>query len=272
MDKYIDPKLKWRAQGGGYYLQARATYYPSFARVYIPNHAVKLATTNSLSSGSSDFMAETFNQSEETVLERSLRRTRKNVKDIVFCNKFDHFVTLTIASDRQNIMRSKAKVSNWIKNEKKRKGKFDYIMVPEFHKDGESLHFHALFKDYKGELKRSYKANGKAVVHKRRNVYEYPSYTSGFSTIELVDNSVGSIAKVGFYLQKYITKDMPIIFGKNRYHASRGLKRPVITDNPEPWYEVVKPDREYENEHGKILEFDAGKQAIVDIFIEANQP
>lgn len=262
-----DP-IKLRSNNGGYFVTSQATYYPTFARIFIPKYATKRLEAKQVGSNGQDLLVPAIDK--ETSEERSLRRSRKNVKDLVFCNLFDQFVTLTIADDRQNLQRSKLKVVNWIKNEKRRKGKFQYIIVPEFHKDKKSLHFHGLFKDYKGETKQSFQANGSPVIEKGRKVYNFPSFTSGYNYVEPIDNSVGSIIKVGFYLQKYITKDMPMIFGKNRYWASYKLKRPIKVDNPEPWYEYVTPDRKYENDFGVLLEFDLGKHALVDMFIEAN--
>jgi hypothetical protein len=264
--------IKGKANNGSLFIEAQATYYPTFVRVYIPKFAIKRDEPRVIGHKPKDLLEEPFETDKETALERSLRRSRKRVKDLVFCNTFDHFVTLTIKTDRSNVVHSKAKVANWINNEKKRKGKFQYVLVPEYHQDKQSLHFHALFQGYRGKLLRSIKANGKPVKEKGRDVYNYPSYTSGYNYIELIDNSVGSLVKVGFYLQKYITKDMPMPFGKKRYWSSRGLKRPIIQDNPEYWYKYAPADREYENEFGKIIEFEYGKNALVDMFIEANKP
>lgn len=258
------------AQNGGYFVSAQAVYYPNFVRVYIPNATLLKGYDNPIT----DIQDRIANPDifDETPLGRSLRRTRKNIKDYLLCNTFDHFVTLTIATDRQNITHSKAKVTNWIKNEKKRKGKFQHVVVPEFHKDGQSLHFHAVFQGYAGAIEQSFNTDGKPIIQNGRNVYTYPSYTSGFNNIKLIDAEQDSSTKVAYYLQKYVTKDMPILFGKNRYWASHGLKRPKTDDNPEDWYKVAKPSRKHTNEYGVILEFDYGQNPLVDMYIEANRP
>lgn len=251
---------------------SQAKYFKSFVRVYLPNTPFPKLKPGLESIDLTERFAEPDKSRAESNLERSIRRTKSNIKDITFCNAFDLFVTITIALDRQNLEHSKQKLTSWIKNEKFRKGNFEYLIVPEFHKDQESLHFHGLFKDYKGEVRQSINSSGRPRLQKGRQVFTLPSFTSGFTNVKKIDNSIGSIAKVSFYLQKYITKDMPILFGKNRYRASYGLKRPVVQDNPEPWYKLVQHDRKYEVEEGVILEFDAGKSALVDMFLEANQP
>lgn len=252
---------------------SKVSWYPNFARVYIPNSPYKKllpgleARKSSSTSGGSNSIY------EETDLERSLRRTRKTIKDYVLCNPFDIFCTFTFKDDRQNVDRCKAKMSNWLKNFQKRYGKFDYIIVPEFHKDRQSIHFHALIRGFKGELKESVnKETGRRILQSKRQVYEIPSYTLGFTNVKKIDSERDSQTKVGFYLQKYITKNMPTFHGKNRYWVSQGLKKPTSEDNPEPWYMFVKPDREYITDYGVIWEFDSGKNPLADMFIEANRP
>jgi len=253
-------------------IYARAEYFPKFVRVYVPIQPLSKLSPAVELNHSIDLISNPGISDKENNLERSLRRSRKNIKDIIFCNDFDLFVTLTIAADRENDARSKSKIINWIKNEKKRKGKFEYLIVPEFHQDQKALHFHSLFLGYQGTAKKSFTAKGRPIFQKGRRAYELPSFTSGFSNVKLIDQDIDSATKVGFYLQKYITKDMPRIFGQNRYWPSNGLKRPTIEYNPESWYKITKADRQYENEYGKILEFDLGNNPIIDMFLEIHSP
>lgn len=160
--------------------------------------------------------------------EESLRRTKTTISDIIICNGFDLFCTFTFDPrlvDRQDIKACKQKMSKWLKRQRETHGKFQYVIVPEFHKDGKSLHFHALFKNYKGKLT---EANLK--TNSSRQVFNISSYRSGFSTAVKIDQN---IEKVGSYVKKYITKDMPLFPGKKRYWASHGLVRPVTVANPE---------------------------------------
>jgi len=149
---------------------------------------------------------------------RSLRRTKTTISDIVQCNRFDYFVTFTFKSERDNVDKCKSKLSGWLKRERKRQPNSDmfrYLIVPEYHKDGKSLHFHALIT---GELK----LKPTKIFQKGRRVYNIENYRSGFTTAVKIDN----IEKVSSYIKKYITKDMPQFSGKKRYWNSKHLIRP----------------------------------------------
>jgi len=252
-----------------YSVWAKQTDYSKFIRIFKPLHPYSKNTHRENKSSTKQTSSK---PPSETDIERSLRRTRKAIKDYALCNEFDIFATFTFKGDRQNVAGCKSQFSNWLKNIQKRSGKIEYIAVPEFHKDGVSIHFHVLIKGYRGKIRRTINPHtGKPLVKKGRKIYELPSYRSGHNTIEMIDEKKETSTKVAFYIQKYITKDMPRLFGKNRYWASRGLNKPQLTDNPEEWYLHVKPDREYPNDYGQILEFDVGKNPLVDIFWKVKQ-
>lgn len=154
--------------------------------------------------------------------ERSLRRTKTLISDIVLCTEFDMFATFTFAKDRQDLKKCKAKMKDWLKSQRKIHGPFEYLIVPEFHKDKKSLHFHALLRGYKGYIKYS----GKKINN--RKAYNITSYRKGFSTVIKIDN----VEKVASYIKKYITKEMPNTGkGQKRYWNSTGLLRPHIEYN-----------------------------------------
>lgn len=157
----------------------------------------------------------------ETPLERSIRRSKQLISDIVLCNEFELFTTFTFSKDRQDIELCKSKMSTWLKNQKRLHGKFNYLIVPEFHKDLKSIHFHALISDYRGKLVDSGKT-----INGRTN-FNISSYRSGFSTAVKIDNT----DKVSSYVKKYITKDMPTFSNKKRFWLSTGLKRPITLTN-----------------------------------------
>lgn len=160
-------------------------------------------------------------ENKENILNDSIRRTKTTISDIVLCNSFEHFVTFTFAKDRDDINKCKSKMSKWLDTQQKTHGKFSYVIVPEFHKDGKSLHFHALFKGYKGSLHKTNKKIGGRVV------YNVKSYRKGFTTLVIIDNH----EKVSSYIKKYITKDMPSLSAKKRYWCSTGLIRPYTVQN-----------------------------------------
>lgn len=200
-----------------------AKVYPTFTRVFEfdtpyfarqPGWEPEVAETSKKRTGQ---------ESSPDAIIQSRRRAKTRIQDIVLCNEFTLFITFTFKLHRQSTPLLKAQMSKWIHNQQYRKGKFKYIIIPEFHKDGKSIHFHALFQDYKGELIDSTKRiNG-------RKAYNLKSYTLGFSSAIKIDNT----QKVSSYIRKYITKDMPQFQGKKRYWTSIGLKRPEIILNPD---------------------------------------
>jgi hypothetical protein len=201
-------------------------HYPGLTKLYIYDTPIniRVAGYESIRPGSllpsrlqpidSDFSLSDFD---------SIRRTKTTISDIVLCNDFDLFCTFTFAADRQNVDKCKSKMSSWLKVQRQTYGRFKYIIVPEFHKDGKSIHFHALFKGYNGPL-----VDSGHKVHKRI-AYNMDNYSHGFSTAVKIDN----IDKVSSYIKKYITKDMPKFIGKKRYWVSSQLDRPLKIQNPD---------------------------------------
>lgn len=177
-------------------------------------------------------------KNKEQSIHRSVRRTKSVISDLVICNEFDLFVTFTFSPnkvDRYDVNACKRVMHNWLMRNKMRdrSPNLKYLIVPEFHKKCEecvtaridlcvhfnrpkALHFHALIKNYNGKLKDSGK------LQKGRKVYNLTGFRSGHTTACKIDNHEA----VGNYVKKYITKDMPLLYAKKRYWASRGLVRP----------------------------------------------
>jgi hypothetical protein len=204
-------------------------------------------------------------ENQENSVERSIRRTKKAIRDYTLNNNFDLFVTFTFKTDRDNITKIKRQMSNWLKNQQKRKGKFEYLIVPEFHKDGKSIHFHALIKGYAGELRPSQNPKtGLPLLKRGKQAYTIPSYMLGYSDAQKIEDTPESHAKVGHYIAKYVTKDMPLFFNKNRYWVSTGLAKSTVIYNPDDWYSGRKPLWSKESEFGTTLIFnkDAHKDEL----------
>lgn len=241
-----------------YIVRAKATYYPEFVDIFVPLDPYEKNQPRPKSSRiKREPTDEEIEQTKEENQESSLRRTKRKVSDYILCNNFEIFATFTFKDDRQNIDRCKSKMQDWLDNQKKRYGKFQYIIVPEFHKDGKSLHFHALIMNYSGQLERAVNPNtGKFVKKGGRDVYTFPGYQSGFSNARKIDSDPESRAKLANYLGKYITKDMPLFPGKKRYWNSRDLSVPIIEDNPSNWYLDKEPIHSYEIKFGTMYRYD----------------
>lgn len=162
-------------------------------------------------------------------LQNSLRRSKTQIADMVLCNDFDFFATFTfdkVKIDRTNVDLCKKAFSKWLENVQRNHGKFDYLVVPELHKDG-AVHFHCLFNGYTGKLTPATSANtGKPLLRGGRPQYNSPTYRLGFANFD----PIGNKDKTSSYIRKYITKDFQdALDGKKRYWHSKGLKTPDIT-------------------------------------------
>lgn len=184
----------------------------------------------------------------ESNLERSLRRTITNINDYVHCNNFELFVTFTFNSNRLDMEEKRSQLRGWLKNQQKRYGQFEYIIVMELHKDG-APHFHALLKNYKGKLKPSYSSKtGKPLTKRGNQIYELPSYTLGFTNVQIIKDKNSQL--IASYLTKYITKDMPIIPNMNRFWVSGRLSSPLTAYNMPAWVYDEVPVFTHSSEYG----------------------
>lgn len=160
---------------------------------------------------------------------RSISRAKKKIFDIAALNQFQYFVTLTLDGSKINRQSPKDvahKLKIFLGNKVKRCN-LSYILVPEYHSDGCSIHLHGLVS---GNLKLT--DSGHKDRH-GRTVYNWDDWTYGFSTCIKLD---GVPEAVAHYITKYVTKDTKKILG-NFYYAGGGISR--------------KPEAEYAN-----LDFD----------------
>lgn len=243
-----------------YYVEARQKIYKNSTEIYIPSRPYpKLEEGYELIDpivGSGKPQP----TSEEDKQDRSMRRTRTAIKDLILSNGFELFATFTFRDDRDNPEISKNKMNGWLKRQRKKDKSFQYVVIPEFHKDNVSLHFHALISGYKGQLIRSINPRtNKPLVKKGSQIYDFPNYTLGFSEVRMIGSEEKDRIRAGFYLLKYVSKEIPPFSNKKRYWASRGLNRPITIDNPTHWYEEIMPDKYYESDYGTYLFFDNAK-------------
>lgn len=151
-------------------------------------------------------------------LDRARHRARTAVFDLAACNRFDLFITLTVdpaRADRQSYAEIMRTLNAWLSNRVQRKG-LKYVAVPEFHKDGKAIHFHALCNDVLEKVD-----SGHRDKH-RRKVYNLPEWPLGFTTAVKL---TGEYLAVCRYICKYVTKADQKIGG--RWYLSGGdLLRP----------------------------------------------
>lgn len=224
--------------------------YPNKSKLYVyKNLKITKPPNNKKSSSFKLDSSQTDDSITDTTDISNIRRARTTIADLVQCNKFDLFCTFTFNPkkvDRTNPDECKRVMSQWLHNQQKKQiTKISYLIVPEFHKDGKALHFHALFKNYQGKLIFSgHKING-------RKSFNFESYKSGFSSAVKIDNS----DKVSSYIRKYITKDMPKFKGSKRYWRTYDLKQPRLYKNTSLHLNpFLKAQLIFENEYFTIYE------------------
>jgi hypothetical protein len=185
---------------------------------------------------------------KDASIDASLRRTRREIADIVDCNQFDKFATFTFDPSKHpqanDYQFAKKKFVQWINKQQVRHGSFTYIVVPERQNNG-NIHFHALLGGFTGKY---HPTNKRGKGDKERQCYKIDSWekSNGFADME----DIGNKTATGKYIGKYISKDLihsensglvsPAddnsgVIDKNtaiqkkhekRYFSSKGLKRP----------------------------------------------
>lgn len=136
---------------------------------------------------------------------RNYRAAHRRLYDKIQSNpQLNLFVTLTL--DENQISRTDygeiiKHLSRWLDNRVRRDG-LAYILVPEYHKDGKSIHFHGLMNDNGLHLENSHhKDHGKTIY----NITDYPY---GYTTAKRVTNPKGGNYSdaISKYVHKYMTK------------------------------------------------------------------
>ena len=175
-------------------------------------------------------------------IKRSKRRAKNAIFDLILCNDFDCFVTLTLDKnkiDRKDYNVIIKKLNTYLDNRVRRNGLL-YVGVPELHKDG-SFHFHFLcnasalklvdsdtviVKGHKKPIKNKTADRYGVPLDERRTVYNISDWSLGFTTAV---KTYGSIEAVAHYIGKYITKSEGGKVGGRWYYSGGKLQRPVLT-------------------------------------------
>lgn len=186
-------------------------------------------------------------------LQTSVARTKQKIYDYAKANSSDEFelmffVTLTFNPskvDSYNYNLITGKMTNWLRNLRKKIPSLKYIGVPEQHKSGR-FHFHFLMNDISAILIDSgYRTKDGMII------YNLEAYKWGFSTATLIQDR----ERVSNYLCKYITKDLALqTKGKKRYWHSKGLSLPQESVDLIPDIEDIVLSLENEaSYHKKII-------------------
>lgn len=171
--------------------------------------------------------------SDEAQQERTLKQSyaiKRRIRGYAMANDFKWFVTLTIdpkKNDSYDYNHSKKLLLKWCRFMRDTYKKFDYLIIPEFHKSG-AIHFHGLLGNISANfVEATHPSNGQLLLRNERQIYNLDDWKYGFTDCEKIIDS----EKTASYLTKYITKELMTnkeMFRKKRYFNSKGLKKPKI--------------------------------------------
>lgn len=158
------------------------------------------------------------------------QKIRRKIKYYCQSNDFDLFWTLTFDDnkvDARDYPYAKKRLRAWLKYQREKYGKFQYIFVAELHKSGR-IHFHGLTAGFSPPLTeaRSPKTN-RLIKKKGLQIYNAETWKNGFSTVSKIQDR----EKTANYISKYITKELMAIpsgYHQPRYFVSCGLNQPDI--------------------------------------------
>lgn len=157
--------------------------------------------------------------------EHALKRAHDKLFDLVYCNNFKWFLSITFNPgkvDSYDVHEVMKKTAKWLNNMVSRKG-LQYLLVPEYHKSGR-IHCHLLCNDGVFKLIDSGKLT-KCRDGQYRKVYNVSDWKYGFSTAIPV---YGDICACSCYLTKYITKQSKMIFGRYYWSSKNLIREPEI--------------------------------------------
>lgn len=159
---------------------------------------------------------------EKKIENKNIIRAKLNCQRLAKANvdSWKSFITLTYKENMQDVAQAKLDFSYFVKNIRKVKKDFKYIVIPEFQKRG-AIHFHFLS---------NLSLEDKDIIIKQKDndkYYDVKYWSKGFSSFE---NVVGDCKKIVGYISKYMTKDDvdERLFNFRRFSSSQNLNKPIV--------------------------------------------
>lgn len=185
---------------------------------------------------------------EEESLKVSYRRTKRILFDMLKCNRWEWFFTLTFnpeVVDSFDYAETTKKLSKWLNNMRRNCPEMKYVVVPEQHPTSGRWHFHGLFANVENMVFVDSGLRDK----KGRVIYNVGKYRLGFSTATKISDVLKSIS----YITKYVTKELcEVTYGKKRYWHSRNVAMPdvheLLIDDKTLLQELCEQEKIYKNE------------------------
>lgn len=211
-------KLYPARDGGEVVAQTMVCDHPIFNPHKLEKQKNTISTLSDLSD-SADAGVEGEALTRDANFQRAMRRARQSIYDYAMCtSSFKYFVTLTISpevAERSSWDSVIKKMSVWLQNAVARKG-LTYLLVPEFHSDGESIHFHGFFNEALDLVESGKKTSD------GKKIFNIPAFKLGFNTAIEITGDYTNACK---YILKYVGKNSQKV-GKRFYLSGGNLGRP----------------------------------------------
>ncbi len=208
-------------------------------------------------------------QKPRTVSEKSIYRTKQNVRRIIFANAWKYsnkqeelytpqFITFTFKENVNDLKEANYLFNKYIKRLnykliKELERNVCYISVPEFQKRG-AVHYHVIFFnlpliDTQEEFKTGIFAE---------------TWKHGFIKVKHIKEAKG----VSAYLTKYLTKDLidARFSSKKKYFCSRNIKRPYPIHDMERAQEVINNISIFEKDYKSDYKTPGGNEVLYSLY------
>jgi len=159
----------------------------------------------------------TTNESDELKrqrnIDRSLRRSKANVRRKVMSADLDYMLTLTYKENMTDLEQGWNDFRKYIRKVRRLLPNYKYVVVAEYQKRG-AVHFHIAVKGWQ-PIKQLQAIWHSVVGQGMGNVrYDKPKFQIRYKW---------QLAKIAGYLSKYITKSLGAAFARQRYRVSEGI-------------------------------------------------
>jgi hypothetical protein len=194
-------------------------------------------------------------------LDCNIRRAKNTIKELVLCNDWDYFITLTLDKekyDRYNLQKFNKDLSQYIRDlRKKYNTDIKYLLIPEQHKDG-AWHMHGFLMGLPKSELQLFDIEQKLpyyILNKLKNgeeIYNWLGYQKRFGNCDI--EPIRDKERVSSYVTKYVTKDLENSIKElnaKMYYCSRGLNRSKVikkgrtTEKYKPSYIKQTDDGEF---------------------------
>lgn len=195
-------------------------------------------------------------------LDCNIRRTKNRIKELVLCNDWEYFITLTLDPkkyDRYDLAKFNKDLTQYIRDlRKKYSANIKYMLIPEQHHDG-AWHMHGFLMGLPKEELEPFSREQFLpyyILNKLdagEEIYNWVGYQNKFGNCDI--EPIRDKERASSYVTKYVTKDLENSIEElnaKMYYCSRGLKRAEEIKRGSTT-ELYKPTYIKQDDNGEFL-------------------